>query len=47
MIGGIYSDEKCGICGGRFKYIEKKGLFCPKHPDQRATSFIVKLRGVG
>ncbi len=46
MIGSIYSDEKCPVCGGRFKYFEKRGLLCREHPDQKASSFIVKLRGV-
>jgi integrase len=45
MKGSIYSDQKCPICGKSFVYIEvKKGLFCKKHPEQRASSrFYVKF----
>ena len=36
MKGGIYSDERCPICGGSFR---DTGRFmaCPKHPQCRAT----------
>lgn len=38
MSGCFYSDQKCSICGGKFRYENRRnGLFCPKHPDQRAT----------
>ena len=37
MLGGIYSDQRCPICKGRFRDNRKNGLQCPKHPDQWAT----------
>jgi len=45
MRGSIYSCQKCPVCGKSFIYRERKGyLFCPAHPDQRATgSFYVKF----
>jgi integrase len=45
MRGRIYSEQKCPICGGKFEYDDmRRGLFCPKHPDQRASSkFIVRF----
>lgn len=41
MIGGIYSDQKCPICGSSFKDDRKTGLYCPNHPEQRASRFKV------
>lgn len=46
MAGGIYSDQCCPLCGARFKDDGRKGLFCPKHPSQRATAFKVKFCGI-
>jgi len=47
MKGGIYSDEKCPLCGGRFKDDGRRGLFCPNHPEQRASRrFRIYFRGV-
>jgi integrase len=45
MKGSIYSGQKCPICGETFVYIDvRKGLFCKKHPDQRAAGrFYVKF----
>lgn len=38
MRGRIYSDQKCPICGATFTYSDnRRGLFCPNHPDQQAT----------
>jgi integrase len=36
MKGGIYSDERCPICGGPFKDTGRF-LVCPAHPKCRAT----------
>jgi integrase len=37
MVGGIYSDQRCPICNGKFAEDHKReGLFCQKHPEQRA-----------
>jgi hypothetical protein len=38
MRGRIFTDQKCPLCGGNFVHDgHRGGLFCPKHPDQRAT----------
>lgn len=37
MKGGIYSDQKCSICGGNLQDDGKKKVCCPKHPEQTAT----------
>jgi len=46
MIGGIYSDQKCPVCGGRFRDDGRKGLLCPDHPQCQATRFKVKFKGI-
>ncbi|MDB9822858.1 hypothetical protein OAC89_04080 [Deltaproteobacteria bacterium] len=47
MLGGIYSDQKCSICGNRFKDNPKsKSLVCPNHPTQKANRFRVYFKGV-
>lgn len=42
MDGGIYTREKCSICGKVMRYTGK-GCLCPDHPLQRARTFIVKF----
>ena len=42
MRGGIFSDQKCPLCGGIFVDDGKTGLHCKIHPDQKATRFRVK-----
>ena len=46
MLGGIYSDQRCPVCGSNFKDDGRKGLCCPEHPECRATSFKVKFKGI-
>jgi integrase len=46
MLGGIYSDQRCSVCGSRLKDNRKNGLVCPNHPDQGATRFRVYFKGV-
>lgn len=46
MLGGIYSEQKCPVCEGSFKDDGKRGLFCPEHPQCRATQFRVIFKGV-
>ncbi len=46
MKGGIHSDQRCPVCGSRFKDNHKNALECPKHPGQRATSFRVYFQKV-
>jgi integrase len=41
MKGGIYSDEKCPICGGRFLDNHINALACKEHSDCRASRFKV------
>ncbi len=41
MKGGIYSDQRCPACGGRFNDNGRDGLICPDHPEQRASKFKV------
>lgn len=41
MKGGIYTDEKCPICGLTLKDDKRKKVCCPVHPDQIATKFRV------
>jgi len=45
MRGGIYSYQKCSVCGGGFTYSNRRGgLFCIKDPEQRATGeFVVRF----
>ena len=45
MLGGIYSNQKCPKCGGRFFDDGKKGLFCPKHPEYQPTKLFVRFKG--
>jgi integrase len=46
MKGGIFSDQRCPVCSGRFRDDKKRGLFCPHHPEQQATRFRVYFKGV-
>lgn len=46
MLGGIHSDQRCKVCGSRFKDNRKNELLCPKHPDQQATRSRVYFKGV-
>ena len=45
MLGGIYSNQKCPLCGSTFKDDGRRGLFCPNHPQIAATRFSVKMPG--
>jgi hypothetical protein len=46
MVGGIYSEQRCPICGARFRDNFKTALICPNHPDQQASQFRVYFKGV-
>lgn len=38
MRGRIYTDQKCPICGGKFIHDDRRnGLYCERHPEQKAT----------
>lgn len=44
MSGTIYTDQKCW-CGKRMKHDPaRRGCFCPDHPDQASTRYIVQMR---
>ena len=45
MIGGIYSDEKCPVCGGKYRDFGTY-LACPQHKQCRASRFRVKFGAV-
>jgi len=45
-VGGIYSDQKCAVCGSKFRDDHRKALKCPDHPEQTASKFRVKFPGV-
>ena len=45
-IGGIYTDEKCPICGGRLCDNAKDGLYCKTHPEQKAKTFRIQFKGL-
>lgn len=42
MRGGIYSNQRCPICGGHF-HDTGNGLRCPMHTKQYATRFVVRF----
>ncbi|HDS05781.1 MAG TPA: hypothetical protein ENN95_01945 [Deltaproteobacteria bacterium] len=44
MTGGIYSRQRCPVCGNVFNHKVKDGLVCAQHPTARATRFIVKFK---
>ena len=44
MQGGIYTRQKCAICGGVLNKKIKDGIVCPNHPEVRASRFIVKFK---
>lgn len=46
MKGGIYSEQRCQICGSRFKDNRKNALICPEHQDQKANKLRVYFKGV-
>ena len=42
MKGGIYSDEKCPVCGGQYRDFVNY-LACPQHKQCRASKFVVRF----
>jgi integrase len=47
MLGGIYSDQRCPMCGGVFKDDGKRGLSCPTHSEYLATKLKVRVKYKG
>ncbi len=45
MKGGIYSNQRCPLCGSTFRDDGRKGLSCPNHPQIQATRYSVKMPG--
>ena len=43
MKGGIYSNQTCPICGGKFKDNRYTAVCCSKHPKQEATRLVVRF----
>lgn len=44
MLGGIYSDQYCPVCGRILKDMgEKLRVCCPEHPEHKATRVIARL----
>jgi integrase len=46
MVGGIYSDEKCKVCGSTLADNHRSALSCPNHPEEHATRFKVIFRSI-
>lgn len=43
MLGGIYTEEKCPVCGERMEDNHRDGVVCPKHKKQKAHNLIVRF----
>lgn len=43
MLGGIYTPEKCALCGLQMRDNGRNAVACPRHPKQKATVFIVRF----
>lgn len=43
MKGGIYSDQKCPVCGSNFKNIEHHKICCPNHPEIQPSKIKVRF----
>jgi integrase len=46
MVGGIYTSERCTICGAGMKDNGRDGVVCSVHRKQRALNLFVKFPGV-
>jgi integrase len=46
MKGGIYSRERCPLCGGKLHDNLKDAVCCQVHPEQRASRFEVRFKAV-
>lgn len=45
MKGYIYPKhgQRCGKCREKFEHFEPRGLWCPEHPDQQPTEYVVRF----
>lgn len=46
MLGRIKTDQKCPLCGSKFRDNHVNGLTCPNHPDQYANRFKLKFKDI-
>jgi integrase len=46
MIGDIYTRELCPICGGKYSKDDKKGFYCPVHPEQRPRTMFLRFKDI-
>ena len=46
MEGNIYSEQRCSVCGSKFRNNGKTGVVCPNHPNQFATKMEVIFRKI-
>lgn len=44
MQGSIHSNERCPICGSKYRSYEPEDMHCPNHPGQHPSSYIVRLK---
>ena len=47
MLGGIYTRQRCPLCGSKMVDNRINACTCPDHPDQKASRFEVIFRGIG
>ena len=43
MLGGIYTEEKCDLCGEPMQDNHKDAVCCPRHSKQKAHNLIVRF----
>ena len=43
MVGGIYTDSKCPVCGNTLKDNHRDAVCCPQHPQIRAQRLRIKF----
>lgn len=43
MLGGIYTEENCPVCGLRMKDNHRTAVCCPVHPKEKAHELIVRF----
>jgi integrase len=43
MLGGIYTEEKCALCGTRMVDNHRDAVSCPKHRNQKAHNLLIRF----
>ncbi|RLB81338.1 MAG: hypothetical protein DRH15_06820, partial [Deltaproteobacteria bacterium] len=46
MLGGIYTNQRCPVCGRKFKDNGRNALTCVDHPEYKADRFFVRFKKV-